>query len=139
RPSTSPTQCSSDHAIDRLRPIGERHVLEAIAAGIHAVPAYPLHPPVVIFSLMRAVFADRHTAYAFRLGISNASAMISKSIQKPLSRYACAIFSVISIIVQSSTAAASKPACSKSKRCTLVIGKYPLFGLINDIVLSAIQ
>ena len=33
-----------------------------------------------------AVFADRHTAYCTRLGISNPSATMGRSIQKPLSK-----------------------------------------------------
>src|ERR1700687_5315683 len=85
------------------RLVGERHVLRACALQMPALSAKParlslvgaeramrisiLAPrtrrryPVVLRASVFAVFADRHIAYCSRLGISNASAMMSRSIQ----------------------------------------------------------
>jgi hypothetical protein len=72
--SPAPTQHASDDAVDRLRPIGQRNVMNARAA--EAVAAYPAGAeipqlptlgsrrrdrPVVILAAVIAVFADRHT------------------------------------------------------------------------------
>ena len=73
--SAAPTQHAPDDAVDRLRPTGQRNVVDARAA--EAMAAYPAGAeipklpaqrgrcrrdgPVVVLATVTAVFADRHT------------------------------------------------------------------------------
>jgi hypothetical protein len=70
---------------------------KAIAVSILAPRTRRRHP-VVVAALMVAVFAAGH-GHCMWTGLSNPSAMMSRSVQNPLLRYACAILSAICIIV----------------------------------------